>query len=73
MSNYIASIGTGGHPDGKVLAINPAGDLVPTNLIPLKGGGTGLKAGWRAATQADVDAKAKAEADRRKAEAKKGG
>lgn len=72
MRNYIESIGAGGHPDGKILAINPAGDLVPTKLITLKGGALGLKPDWRAATQTDVDAKAKAEADRRKAEAKKG-
>lgn len=73
MSTYIESIGTGRRPDGKVYAINPAGDLVSTNLIPLKGGTFGLKKGWRAATKADLDAKAKAEADRQAAAKKKGG
>lgn len=66
MSTYINSIGTGGHPDGGVYAINPSGHLVSTKLIPLKGGAVGLKPGWRAATQADIDAAVAAEAKRAK-------
>lgn len=76
MSNYIPSLGSSGKPDGGVYAINPAGDLVGTKLVPVKGddGKTvlGLKKGWRAATQADLKAKADAEA-KRQADAKKGG
>lgn len=66
MSEYIGSIGTGGHPDGGVYAVNPAGHIVSTKLVPLKGGGVGLKNGWRAATRADLDAATQAEAKRAK-------
>ena len=75
-TDYIKNIGPGGEPDGKIVAINPGGHLVATNLIPLKGGGIGLKPGWRPATAADVEAAKAVEAKRKAAElaaAKKGG
>lgn len=61
-TKHIPSVGSSGTPDGGIYAVSPAGHLVGTK-IPLKDG-------WRAATQADIDAVKKAEADRQALEAK---
>lgn len=72
---YIQSTGTSGKPDGGVYAVSPSGNVVSTRLVPLKGGGVGLKPGWRAATQADIDnnnAPKRAEANAKAAAKKEG-